>query len=92
MNKWRHLIEDFFQRLKEFRRAATRCDKTETCLRSTLYLAAIVLGRAGDLAQQGADIARRIVAGPRDELIRAHQHETRRVVSTLVAIGFRTRT
>jgi transposase len=43
MYKWRHIIENFFQRLKEFRRTATRYDKTDTCFGSTLYLAAIVL-------------------------------------------------
>jgi hypothetical protein len=46
-----------------------------------------VLWRTGDLAQQGGDIARRIVAAPGDELIRAHQYETRRVVRALVAIA-----
>jgi transposase len=30
MYKWRHLVENCFQRLKEFRRIATRYDKTDT--------------------------------------------------------------
>ena len=31
--KWRHLIENFFCRIKAFRRIATRYDKTDTLLR-----------------------------------------------------------
>ena len=26
--KWRHLVEDYFAKIKEFRGIATRCDKT----------------------------------------------------------------
>ena len=42
MYNWRHLIENFFQRIKEFRRIATRYDKTDASfaaasLRSLLY-------------------------------------------------------
>jgi transposase len=29
-DKWRYVVENFFQRLKEFRRIATRYDKTDT--------------------------------------------------------------
>ena len=38
MYKWRHLIENFFQRLKEFRRIASRYDKTDTSFAATIYL------------------------------------------------------
>ena len=38
MYKWRHLVENFFQRLKEFRRIATRYDKTDTSFAATIYL------------------------------------------------------
>ena len=43
MYKWRHLVENFFQKIKEFRRVATRYDKTDTSFKATIYLAAIVL-------------------------------------------------
>jgi transposase len=38
MYKWRHLVENFFQRLKEFRRLATRYDKTDTSFAAAIYL------------------------------------------------------
>jgi transposase len=40
MYKWRHLIENCFQRLKEFRRIATRYDKTDISFAAALHLAA----------------------------------------------------
>lgn len=41
--KWRHLVENFFQRLKEFRRIATRYDKTDTSFAAAIYLVAALL-------------------------------------------------
>jgi transposase len=43
MYKWRHLIENCFQRLKEFRRIATRYDKTDTSFAAAIHLAASCL-------------------------------------------------
>jgi len=43
MYKWRHLIENFFQRIKEFRRIATRYDKTDTSYRAAVHLVVAVL-------------------------------------------------
>src|SRR6478752_4815517 len=43
MYKWRHLIENFFGRLKEFKRIAMRADKTDQSFASMIYLAAAVL-------------------------------------------------
>ena len=43
MYKWRHLIENFFQKIKEFRRIATRYDKTDTSYAASLYLTAAFL-------------------------------------------------
>jgi transposase len=44
MYKWRHhLIENYFQRLKEFRRIATRYDKTDTGFAAALHLVATVI-------------------------------------------------
>ena len=40
MYKWRHLIENCFQRLKEFRRIATRYDKTDTSFAAAIHLVA----------------------------------------------------
>lgn len=38
MYKWRHLVENLFQKIKEFRRIATRYDKTDTSYAATLHL------------------------------------------------------
>ena len=38
MYKWRHLVENFFQRLKEFRRIATRYDKTDASFAVLIHL------------------------------------------------------
>lgn len=43
MYKWRHLIENFFQKIKEFRRIATRYDKTDTSFRAAIHLVATVI-------------------------------------------------
>ena len=43
MYKWRHLIENCFQRLKEFRRVATRYDKTDTSFAAVIHCAAICI-------------------------------------------------
>lgn len=43
MYKWRHLVENFFQRIKEFRRIATRYDKTDTSFGAAIHLVAAVL-------------------------------------------------
>lgn len=36
--KWRHLVENLFQRIKEFRRIATRYDKTDTSYAAAIYI------------------------------------------------------
>ncbi len=41
--RWRHLIENFFQKLKEFRRIATRYDKTDKSYRALLYACSTVI-------------------------------------------------
>jgi transposase len=43
MYKWRHLVENFFQKIKEFRRIATRYDKTDTSFTAAIYLVAAFL-------------------------------------------------
>ena len=43
MYKWRHLIENFFCRLKEFKRVALRADKTDQSFEAMIYLAAAVI-------------------------------------------------
>ena len=40
MYRWRHLIENTFAKLKEFRAVATRYDKTDTSYTATIHLAA----------------------------------------------------
>jgi transposase len=41
--KWRHLIENFFCKLKEFKRIAMRADKTDKSFAAMIYLAATVI-------------------------------------------------
>jgi len=41
--KWRHLIENFFCKLKEFKRIAMRADKTDQSFSAIIYLAAAVI-------------------------------------------------
>jgi len=43
MYKWRHLIENFFGRLKEFKRIAMRSDKTDQTFAALIHLAAAVI-------------------------------------------------
>ena len=43
MYKWRHLIENFFQKLKEFKRIAMRADKTDTSFAAMIQIVATVL-------------------------------------------------
>jgi transposase len=41
--KWRHLIENFFCKLKEFKRIAMRADKTDQSFNAIIHLAAAVI-------------------------------------------------
>jgi transposase len=41
--KWRHLIENFFCKLKEFKRIALRADKTDLSFSAMIYIAAAVI-------------------------------------------------
>jgi len=43
MYKWRHLVANFFQRLKEFRRIASRYDKTDASFAAAIYLVGTLL-------------------------------------------------
>ena len=43
MYKWRHLVENFFQKIKEFRRIATRYEKTDASFAAVIHLAAALL-------------------------------------------------
>jgi transposase len=43
MYKWRHLIENFFCKLKEFKRIAMRADKTDQSFASMIYISAAVI-------------------------------------------------
>ena len=40
MYRWRHLVENFFCALKQFRRVATRYDKTDQSFEAMIYLTA----------------------------------------------------
>ena len=43
MYRWRHLIENFFCKLKEFKRIAMRSDKTDQSFAAMIHLAATVI-------------------------------------------------
>lgn len=43
MYKWRHLIENYFQKLKEFKRIAMRSDKTDTSYAAMISLCAAII-------------------------------------------------
>ena len=43
MYKWRHLIENFFCKLKEFKRIALRADKTDQSFAAMIHLAAAII-------------------------------------------------
>ena len=43
MYKWRHLIENFFCKLKEFKRIPMRACKTDRSFEAMVYLAAAVI-------------------------------------------------
>ena len=43
MYKWRHLIENFFCKLKEFKRIALRADKTDQSFAAMIHLAAALI-------------------------------------------------
>ena len=43
MDRWRHLIENTFAKLQEFRAVATRDDRTDASCTATVHLAAAVI-------------------------------------------------
>ena len=43
MYKWRHLIENFFGKLKEFKRIALRADKSDQSFAAMIHLAAALI-------------------------------------------------
>ena len=43
MYTWRHLIENFFGKLKEFKRIAMRADKTDTSFSAMIHIAAAII-------------------------------------------------
>ena len=43
MYKWRHLVENYFAKIKEFRGIATRYDKTDTSYAANWYLTAMLI-------------------------------------------------
>src|SRR5512143_2450628 len=43
MYKWRHLVENLFCKIKQFRRIATRYDKTDESFTAMIHLVGIVL-------------------------------------------------
>jgi transposase len=45
MYRWRHLVENFFAKLKEFRAIATRYEKTDDSFRANIHLAAAIIAQ-----------------------------------------------
>ncbi|CCJ07933.1 transposase [Methylocystis sp. SC2] len=61
MHRWRHLIENFFGTLKEFKRIALRTDKTDQSFAAMIHIAAAVmnLNRPWMLSRRGRDSVRK---------------------------------
>ena len=43
MYKWRHLVENFFCKLKEFKKVVMRAEKTDISFSANIYLAATII-------------------------------------------------
>ena len=43
MYRWRHLVENYFAKIKEFRAIATRYDKTDVSFKANINLAAAII-------------------------------------------------
>lgn len=43
MYQWRHLVENYFAKIKEFRGIATRYDKTDTSFKANINLVAAII-------------------------------------------------
>ena len=43
MYKWRHLVENYFCKIKEFKRIAFRSDKTDASYQAMIYAAATII-------------------------------------------------
>ena len=41
--KWRHLVENFFQKIKEFKRIAMRACKTDTSFKAMIHIATAII-------------------------------------------------
>ncbi|HEX3915826.1 MAG TPA: IS5/IS1182 family transposase, partial [Caulobacteraceae bacterium] len=41
--KWRHLVENFFCKLKDFKRIAMRSDKTDQSFSAMIYISTAVI-------------------------------------------------
>ena len=59
MYKWRHLIENYFQKLKEFKRIAMRSDKTDTSYAAMINICAAIIN------------SRQLSTGPRTEIAKS---------------------
>jgi transposase len=44
--KWRHMVENYFTKIKKFRGIATRYDKTESSYAASWYLVAALIGQS----------------------------------------------
>jgi transposase len=43
MYRWRHLVENYFAKIKQFRRIATRYDKTDTSFEAMIHVVATAI-------------------------------------------------
>src|SRR3954465_14929918 len=63
MYKWRHLIENFFCKLKEFKRIAMRADKTDESFEAMIYLAAAVINSRSTSTDPNTTVAFYVLGG-----------------------------
>ena len=80
MYKWRHLVENYFAKIKEFRGIATRYDKTDTSYAANWHLCATIIA------------AHRLSTGPRTAARKTSTIKsvpTLRIVSGEFSISFK---
>ena len=65
MQKWRHRIENFIAKIKEYRAIAMGYDKTDTCCSAFRHLAAAMIDRKMNVGRPWASPSDSLDLGPR---------------------------
>ncbi len=93
MYKWRHRIENFLQKVKDYRGIATRCCKTDGSFQAFLSLAGTVLwiSCGSNECQQTPACRKSTCAGytvfPKEQALRANHHKIWNGIIHVIAHG-----